>query len=305
LRNSTWPIYSNKEQFARLIKDPDIQKSFLADKMNLNNKDEIDKLLQNSSHNIVFRYIRTKYFEDINSSDLINAFLGLSHPIHSWRAWRWFLGESLDKGDKEILDFENTIKDSETAYIIFGHFVKLLNKVGLKSIVILIDELEKITEIHQIKRSKYQDYLRRMIDDHSQKICFYFAIAWRQWNVLYQQTSALVRRLQSNWYTLENFSAEDTTKFIARFLSQGRTENYLKGSAKSAFPDCDPTLCPFSDDSLEAIYKSTSGKISEIIELCSKLIEFLTDNEKQYDHITIEMVDLVNKQRSISKKRYG
>jgi hypothetical protein len=299
-------IVNNKQTFSRIITDKELQKSFNNNEIKLEKNEQIGKLVQNSHHLTLFKNIKTKYFDDIYSENIVNAFLGLAHPVHSWRAWRWFLGEPLDKDDKAMLDLENTIKDSGTAYNILKDFFKLLNRLGFKSIVILIDEVENIVlSLSSSKKLKYFDFLRQMIDEHSQKVCFYFAIAWRQWNIMYQESSALIRRLQSNMLQLENFSEEDTVKFITKFLSYARVEDYSYDEIKLKFPTYDPALYPFSNDAMNEIFRIThKGQLNEIIELCSKLIEYITDEENNATLITKEIVGIVNAEQSIGKKRY-
>jgi len=292
--------FEHKQEFLRLIKDGTIRES-LDNKNSILSETVIGELIQNSQYNVIFRNIKEKYFGDVHSNDIIYAFLGLSHPIHSWRAWRWFLGEPLDKSDKEVFNFESTIKDSKIAYDILKDFLLLLNDVGISSIVVLVDELEKITLLHPSKRTKYQDYLRQIIDDLSQNTVFYFAIAYRQWNILYQEATALTRRLESNWYVLDNFTRDETELFIKKFLYYGRSENYSSEKAFKKFPKCETALCPFTNDSIDAIYTYTKGKLSKIIVICSKLLEFLIDNQDEYNLITKDMVEKVVRE----EQRYG
>ncbi len=260
----------------------------------------IGELLQNSRWLELFRWIKAEYFHEVRSMDVAFAFLTLSHPDYSSKAWRWFLGERLDKGEKEILNIETSIDDDEIAYSTFRSLVVLLQVVGIKSIVVVVDELEKITLIHPTKRARYQDQLRRMIDDYPTDMCMYFAIAPRQWELLTKEPTALVRRLAGNWYVLEEFKMDHTKELIEKYLYFARTDNFSSQKAKAKFSNCEPSLCPFTTESINAIQKVSKGLVSSIILLCRKLLEYLYDHQDKYQSITPELVELVKQEEGLS-----
>ena len=199
---------------------------------------DVGTFLQSSQHHDLFREIRRTHFAKVRSDDLVSAFLGLSHPDHSSKAWRWLLGERLDKEEKGIANIETTIEDEEIAYSVFRDLLSLFRSIGIKSFVIMVDELEKITYIQATKRAKYQDMLRQMIDDNTRDICFYFAIAPPQWEALTKEPTALVRRLRGNWYLLENFEEPHTKELIERYLDVARTDSFSSKAARARFQDC-------------------------------------------------------------------
>jgi len=257
---------------------------------------DIGKLLQSCTHIDLFKKIKAEHFPDVSAGDLVYAFLTLSHPDHSSKAWRWFLGEHLDKEEKASASIEMTIDDDEIAYAMFQSFVILLKAIGITSLVIAVDELEKITFIHASKRVTYQDFLRRMIDDHTKNLCFYFAIAPRQWTELTKEPTALVRRLAGNWYLLENFDRDYTKELIEKYLYSARLEGFSSRDAKSKFGDCEPSLCPFTNESVDAVQKLSGGLVSSIILICRKLLEYLYDNKDKYNSITLDFIEYVKTQ---------
>lgn len=224
----------------------------------------------------------------------------LSHPDYSSKAWRWFLGGHLDKKEKEDLNVEILIEDDEKAYSIFGNLVKLLQIVGIKSFVILVDELEKITQLDARKRTRYQEQLRQLIDDYPKNMCMYFAIAPYQWGLLTKEPTALVRRLAGNWITLGGFEKDYTREFIERYLFHSRVDKFSSKEAKAKFIDCEPSLCPFTTESIDTIQKASKGLVSRIILLCRKSLEYLHDNQKDYHSITPQLVEFVKKQEGLS-----
>lgn len=283
-------IQRNKPNVANIITDQKVKASFIAGNFDL------PELLQKSQHLELFRWIKGELLEDIQSTDVVKAFLLLSHPDYSSKAWRWFLGGNITKGDI----FEASIEDDDTAYSIFRNLVDLLHAIGITSLVVLVDELEKITFIDARKRVKYQDQLRRMIDEYPKNMCMYFAIAPRQWESLTKESTALVRRLAGNWYVLDQFKMDNTRELIEKYLYHARVDQFSSKVAKDKFNECEPSLCPFTIESLDAIQKATNGLVSSIILLCRKSLEYISDNQNEYKCITPAMVEIVRKQERLS-----
>jgi len=229
------------------------------------------------------------------SSDLTRVFLSLANPKMSSVAWKWLLGEKLNKNDKEIIGVDSSI-DPKTTYKLFRDLVKLLQIIGIQNLVILIDELEKITLLTKSKKDKYQDDIRRLIDDHPRNMCFYFAIAPRQWQDLTREPTALVRRLKGNWHLLEDFKEVDTRELIEKYLFSARIDQYPGKKIKDSYPSCDPSLFPFTDEAIVTINKEAKGVVSDILLISRITLEMLCDSE-EYEVITPELVKL-----AISKK---
>lgn len=283
-------IERNRSKVANIIIEPKLKQSFVAGNFDLS------ELLQQSKHLELFNWIKADLFQDIRSPDVVKAFLSLSHPDHSSKAWRWFLGGSITRG--EI--FETSIEDENTAYSVFRNLVDLLHVIGITSLVVLVDELEKITFIEARKRVKYQDQLRRMIDEYPKNMCMYFAIAPRQWESLTKESTALVRRLAGNWYILDEFKIDNTRELIEKYLYHARVDQFSSKVAKETFSECEPSLCPFKIESIDAIQKASKGLVSSIILLNRKLLEYISDNQKEYKYITPEMVEIVQKKERLS-----
>lgn len=305
--NIDWPLFvenseevirkyieKHKPEVANLIVESNIKKSFLESKLNLG------AFLKNSKFLELFRRIKEDEFHEVHSNDLVFAFLMLSHPDYSSKAWRWFLGGHLDRKEKEEVHVEILIEDDVKAYSIFGDLVKLLQIVGIKSFVILIDELEKITQIETRKKTKYQEKLRQMIDDYPKDLCIYFAIAPHQWGLLTKEPTALARRLAGNWITLGGFEKDYTRELIEKYLFYSRVDKFSSKDAKAKYNDCEPSLCPFTLDSIDAIQKASKGLVSNIILLCRKSLEYFHDNQTNYHSITQQLIESVKKQEGLS-----
>jgi len=278
----------SQHELLKHIFDDEARKSFKSAKLGL--EETIEKLRFLDLTNDLKR----SRFSGIDS-DLAQAFLSLVKPELSSTAWKWFLGERLNKDEKDLLHIDASIDPKET-YKLFRDFTKLFQIVGIENLVILVDELEKTTLLQKLKRDKYQDDLRRLIDDHPKNMCFYFAIAPRQWKDLTKEPTALVRRLKGNWHLLEDFKENETEELIEKYLYSARIDQYPGKKVKATFPSCDPSSFPFTDEAIVTISKDSKGVVSDILLMGRKALDFVCDSE-EYTVITPELV-----KRAIGKK---
>lgn len=280
-------VEENRAQVSRIIHDGAVQAT-------LSRSDyDVGDILRNSQFHDLFEQIRQARFSDVHSRDLVTAFLTLSHPDYSSRAWRWLIGETLDRIEKESIHVEQLIEDANMAYATFTDTIRLFRCVGVSSFLILLDELEKLTILQASKEERYEDMLRRMLDDHTKNIGFYFAIAPKQWEEITTRGTALVRRLAGNWYLLGKFEAEYTRELIERYLAAVRIESYTAKVARERFSDCEPSLAPFTNEAVASIQKISKGLISNIILVSRTLLEYLYDLQGQHQSITVRLVDEV------------
>ena len=260
---------------------------------------EVGAYMNASRHLDLIRVIRETKFSQVGSRDLVSAFIMLSHPENGSNAWRWFLGEGLNRPELELANVDSSIEEDAQAYSTFSNFLTLMQVIGVKSVVLLVDELEKITSITPRKSADYQDFLRRMIDEHNKDICFYFSISPRQWADLTQESTALVRRLSGNWYELDDFDVAYTRELIEKYLFPARLETFSSKESKASFPDCEPSLAPFTNESVEAIHQLSQGRISDIILICRKLLEYVFDYRDQYKSISPDLVNYLKEKEKL------
>jgi hypothetical protein len=252
--------------------------------------------LPGSRHLDMARDLRKSLLSDVKDDDLVFAFLSLPHPEFGSKAWKWMLGGSLDRKEKNQLNVEKTIDNSDYAFALFSDLRKILKLVGLKSLVLLIDELEKITFLSKTPRVEYQDVLRHWIDLSPSDTCFYFAIAPHQWDLLVKEPTALVRRLSGNWYVLKKFEKPELRELLEKYLYAGRMDPFEAKEAKKRFPDCDPALSPFTDEALESMLEKTGGTISNLLLLARKCLEYLYDESENFKSVTPQLVEHVSEQ---------
>lgn len=261
-------------------------------------KYQIGSVVAKSTHIPLFKKIRNTYFSDKETNTIL-SFLSLAHPEHSSKAWRWFLGEKLSKDDMGTLAITSCIDSAERAYDVFKDIIFILKKIDINHLALFVDELEKIAIIHRTKRAKYQDDIRHMIDEFPNNLCFYFAVSPREWEALTSESTALMRRLAGSWYVLGEFNNDYTRELIEEYLASARKPSYSTKIAEKTFPDCDPSLAPFTNESIEIIRKKTDGVVSDILLLSKRLLEYLCDYSKQYKSVTKKLVDYVSKREGL------
>lgn len=277
-------LYATKG-YQDLIHDRDVRERYLSKDASL------DEILERIEVITLFNRIRREKFAGIRSSDVVFAFLNLACAENSTKAWRWFLGQNLKSDEMREINVEQQIS-TKNAYTIFLDLIGTLRLIGIKYLVLLIDELEKITLLTASKRAKYQDQLRQMIDDNPSNVCFYFGIAPKQWRDLTREPTALVRRLSANWHVLDEFRKADAKALIQAYLFPARTPNYSADKIELFSPKCDPSLFPFTDEAISVITKKSEGVVSNIISLARKALEILLDS-KDEQVITAELIERI------------
>lgn len=250
---------------------------------------ELADLLRQSMTLDLFKKLRSKVFADLSDPDILYAILFLSHPDYSSLAWRWLLGEKLSTPEKERILVESLIDNKEKAYKQYKNLLNLLSRVGIASLVILVDELERIILIPGLQKAQYYDELRHMIDDSPKATCYFFAIAPTQWNKLTEEPSALARRLSENVMHLEAFDEARIRQLIAKHIKFSRITSQTS-EIKSSFQRCDADLAPFTEDAIKAIYEATHGNVFANLVLCRKLIDYCIDNFPKINEISEETV---------------
>jgi hypothetical protein len=130
-----------------------------------------------------------------------------------------------------------------------------------------------------------------MIDDNTNGMCLYFAIAPRQWDALTKEPTALVRRLVANYYILKDFQPSETRELIEAYLFSSRTSNYSTEKIKDVAPKCEPSLYPFTTSAVEAISKKSKGVVSNILALARLSLELLEEKPEENQVITPELIN--------------
>lgn len=251
-------------------------------------ENDIPKFLESSMSIDFFNSLANEGFDNLRNNDVLYALLNMAHPTFSTYAWSWFMGSKLSKDERELINVRASIGDTRTAYFVFNDLIKILNVLGVKNIILFVDEFEKLTTGASNLRSIYQDDLRHLIDDYPHEMAIFFAITGFPWQQLLKENTGLVRRIENFTFKLEFFKPEQVKELIAKYLEYGRTDDFVKGTKK--IQECDANLYPFTNESLDEIYALTQGVCSRIIKICRKCIDHVVDKNKG-EVVTADLVE--------------
>jgi type II secretory pathway predicted ATPase ExeA len=230
---------------------------------------------------------------EVRHSDLVRAFLLLPHPDYSAIAWRWFVGSSISRNDKQLLNIESTVDDQAIAEQALVSILKLLHALGISGVVMLVDELEAVTLLTRLPRGLYQDSLRHLIDNNPSDLAMIFAITPEGWKELTEVPSALERRLSGSVIDLAPFVRNEVRELMQRYLLSARMKDFDKkiSDIEGRISTIDRSIYPFTPGSEDAIFEATKGTPSKVVTLCRLCIENLVTSDQ--DTIDPEFVKSV------------
>lgn len=276
----------------KIIKDIEFKNYFSSSSYEklVNNQITLSEALDSSRYLDIIKIFYKKHFSEISNPEIVFAMLSLAHPEFSSTAWRWMLGDKIDKSDQNKI-LVNSYVSSDNAYRLFNNFVSTLRIIGIKYFALFLDELEDITTLHRTKLDSYQNDLRQLIDDNRKYLCLYFSITPQQWKTLAGNKVALSRRLSTNWFILDEFNDEETRLLIEQYIYYSRSNNFSTDDAKKKFPDCEASLCPFTTESVSAIQKRTKGVVSEVLKLGRGILEEAYDKNESGKSISAKNIN--------------
>lgn len=226
----------------------------------------------NSTYVDLFKAMRDNYVKTIGNSDALLAFASLTHPDLNSAAWRWFLGETLAKEERNLIHVEKNIEDPQTALAAFEALLRLFRNCGVASSIVLVDEFEKLVELGAAARTQYQDDLRRIIDDNPMGVNLFIAIAPKQHETLSSEPTAFARRLAGDVQELKPFSVDQATLLVGSYLSSARVAGFKESDVSKKF---DPSIFPFTKSAIDVIRDETDGIAAYVILGCRRCIEYL------------------------------
>ena len=108
----------------------------------------------------MIRDVLNTNIDELKNSDVLYGLLYLFGPSLSSYAWKWHWGTILSSKELYCMQLNGNITNGREAYVIFEYFVHILNEIGVKHLVLLIDEFEKLTLLSKNIRETYQDDFR-------------------------------------------------------------------------------------------------------------------------------------------------
>ena len=214
------------------------------------------------------------------------AFFRILDPGTESSSWRWILGERLERQERGLLEVNSLIE--ENGLDAFHDFKLLYLKAGFKALFILLDELERVTELHSSLESRYFDDLRHFVDNSTDNVCLVSCVTPGGFAAIQASGHPLQRRLLSFNETLEPFDFDLSAKLVSAYIADARDE-YQKISGKkdeamdkkisSLHRGADPGIFPFTKDSLTTIHEITGGNVGDLLTACSRLLDAACDQK--------------------------
>jgi archaellum biogenesis ATPase FlaH len=267
--------YSMEMVRAFVAKNPSDTRKHVYGKELANEKDlshvNTDRLLKNLLFYDFMKALRDSVSTSTHS--IINPLLCLAHPDYSSVAWRWFIGETLTKDERELIRVDYNIEDAKDAQAAFKSLITLFTQSGTTATVLLIDEFERFTLLPKNRRDEYMDEIRHFIDDNPSGLCLVITTTPTAYKELTETPSALTRRIAGAEFELRFFKRDDIEELIARYVSLGRAQNADMKSVLNKHPTSSPFLYPFTKEAVERIDRRSKGLVSTVINLCRESIE--------------------------------
>ena len=260
--------------------------------------------IENESMETIFKKLLTlncqkgfsnSYLGLTKNADILSSLFFLSYPTYSGYAWRWFLGDNLSREEKNYLNISSTISDNRDSLTILNALFNIFRVVDISNIVIFIDELERILTLTSMQKTQFQDDIRHLIDENPKNTSIFFAKSPEEWSKMIEQPTALIRRLSGNIFRLDDFDKERIKLLIEGYLFYSRIDDYTENILDEEYIDCNKKIFPFTEDSLEKILKVTKGRISSLIQLCRKSVDFYLDSLEEYNVINEEVIEIISK----------
>lgn len=292
-------------KFAEYTNDPQMKKRIQSLEPRMKEEPELVGKVVNSptfQTKGLFRSAIEALLDNVRFRDFLMALFHLSFDDErSIIAWRWLLAEHLSRDDRNAISAEQQVEDSNSALRAFQALRTSLRLSGFVVLYILQDEFEKVSELHVLRKSRYYDDLRHLVDQNLEGMCFIACVTPAGWAEMMAGGHPLVRRLLGNVAWLEPFDEEQTQRLIEAYIGSAREDyfakyenvrnNFLK-ELKTNYRGFTTELFPFGKEALHAVFEGTKGNISDILTICKTLLNegadrkfIVFDNAKKVNQI--------------------
>lgn len=174
-------------------------------------------------------------------------------------ARQWLLGEQTPQNFRLRHGLGSRVNE-ELALRVMIELSRMIVSVGYGPILILIDELEDIITIGQMRKLQYLSLLRNLIDNLPSRSFLLASSTPAGWDEIVNTYPALARRLSTIVIYLRPFTYEETQVFINQ-LMKWRDLNMRLG-----------------DDVVKVIHEYTEGNPGEIVRALSLIYASLGEN---------------------------
>ena len=191
----------------------------------------------------------------------------VSNSDSSYFIRQWILGESVPLKYRQKYGLGSNLNDEKSLNLLL-EALRLMRDAGFSPIAILIDEVENIATYASVKKLRYLNYLREMLDLLVPQSVLLVASTPAGWNEIINTHPALARRLSSYVLYLKPFNKEQVREFLKFYIG--------KDSIDSEWLLSDPIV--------DAIYEYSNGNPGEVLKFAYLLYMYAkTNNERELD----------------------
>lgn len=237
------------------------------------------------------KFVKTLEKEGIEP-EFATALSYMTYRFEYVTTWRWLQGQKLTAGERTKIGVSENLDTEEAALGGYENLRRLMRKAGYLVLCIFLDELEKICEGTQTARVRYFDSIRHLIDRDPGGLCLITTITPTGEAILKDEGQALRRRLIMHGLSeLQIFSDDEAIQLVGVYMQQAKKE-YLKETGrekeldkiieKMNVADIDKWTFPFTYEAIKMINNKAEGRVSQIIQDVSTLIEQGVKEGKRY-----------------------
>jgi len=198
--------------------------------------------------------------------DYSTALLNLVVEEHSFTAWKWLCGEDVPGEQRRDLGLSMSINSDERALRALLSLKEVLHLIGYKLIVILIDEFEIITTLHEFRRQQVLNEIRHLVDLAPSGLSVFLACAPDAWRSIVEQYHAFLDRFNRVVF-LNPLTESQTRRLVEAYLGLAR----IPGNGHSR-------LHPFTPEALKVVSQYSLGNVRNTIRLCQAALDYGASN---------------------------
>jgi Cdc6-like AAA superfamily ATPase len=196
--------------------------------------------------------------------DFARAFINMAYEENSLTSWEWLSGEPIEYTRRREMSIASNI-DRRHASRAFNALKKTLETLRYAPTIMLVDEFEHIENFPVRTKQEVLNSFRHLIDMNPTDFSLIIACAPEVWGDMMSEYHAFSERIGRE-ANLKPLTTETVKSLIVSYLNSERIT-----------PKMTPE--PFTDESIEQIFKLGDGNTRRIITLCSQSMDLCIDSD--------------------------
>jgi len=206
----------------------------------------------------------TRLSKHVRFPDFARAFINMAYEENSLTSWEWLSGEPIEYTRRREMSLTSNI-DKRHAPRAFSALKKSLELLGYAPVIMLVDEFEHIENLQARTKQDVLNSFRHLIDMNPTNFSLIIACAPEVWEKMVSEYHAFSERIGKE-VNLKPLTAETVKILIVAYLNRERTTPAR-------------TIEPFTDESIEQIFRFGNGNTRRIITLCSQAMDLFASLE--------------------------